>query len=180
MTFVHPLLGLVTPPPEMSTSVAAKALSSLTQNYYPTMQVELDQPARALFCFMRPDGRPSYTPELLRDMSRIQQDIYSATSGAEPFRYVVVGSRVAGTFNLGGDLDLFGTMIRAGAREAAEAISGQGRAFSGPAGLPGGLAGAHEVDVYGARNDRRRSLQLPLKRLILSAETGLTGRCPNS
>lgn len=118
MTFVHPSLGLVTEPTEMSASVAAKALSSLTQNYYPTMQVELDQPARALFCFMRPDGRPSYTPELLRDMSRIQQDIYRARSGAEPFRYVVVGSRVPGTFNLGGDLDLFGAKIRTGAREA--------------------------------------------------------------
>lgn len=118
MAFVHPLLGLVTAPDEMSDSGAAQALSSLTQNYYPTMQVELDRPARALFCFMRPDGRPSYTPELLRDMSRIQRDIYLATSGAEPFRYVVVGSRVAGTFNLGGDLDLFGAKIRAGAREA--------------------------------------------------------------
>ncbi|HTH99868.1 MAG TPA: crotonase/enoyl-CoA hydratase family protein [Acidisoma sp.] len=123
MTFVHPSFGVVTSPTEMSTSVATLALSSLTQNYYPTMQVELDQPAKALFCFMRPDGRPSYTPELLRDMSRIQKDIALATAGAEPFRYVVVGSRVLGTFNLGGDLDLFGAKIRAGARDALRAYA---------------------------------------------------------
>lgn len=117
MTFVHPALGLVTAPEEMSNAAAATALSSLLRNYHPTMQVELDSAARALFCFMRPEGRPSYTPELLRDMSRIQADIHRATVDAEPFRYIVVGSRVPGIFNLGGDLDLFGAKIRARARE---------------------------------------------------------------
>lgn len=105
-------------PAELSSPAATSALSSLVRTYYPTMQVEMDEATRALFCFMRPEGRPSYTPELLRDMSRIQSDIYRATAAGEPFRYVVVGSRVAGTFNLGGDLELFGAQIRAGNREA--------------------------------------------------------------
>ncbi|GAB0116975.1 crotonase/enoyl-CoA hydratase family protein [Acidisoma sp. 7E03] len=117
MTFVNPALGLVTAPEEMSNPATLPALSSLLRNYHPTMQVELDSAARALFCFMRPEGRPSYTPDLLRDMSRIQADIYRATTEAEPFRYVVVGSRVPGIFNLGGDLDLFGAKIRARARD---------------------------------------------------------------
>jgi DSF synthase len=101
------------------------ALANLTSGYYPTMQVELDPHARALFCFMRPDGRPSYTPELLRDMSAIQRDIYCATTAPAPaaFRYVVVGSRIPGAFNLGGDLHLFGAQIRAGNRAALQAYA---------------------------------------------------------
>jgi len=103
-----------------STTSQAQAVAALTSSYYPTMQVELDQHARALFCFMRPEGRPSYTPELLRDMNTIQRDIYRATAApdAVPFRYVVVGSRVPGAFNLGGDLHLFGAQIRAANRDA--------------------------------------------------------------
>lgn len=118
MTYVNPSLGLVTAPSEMSAFAAAEALSALTAGYYPTIQLELDSAAKALFCYMRPAGRPSYTPELLRDMSRIQSNIKLATAAGEPFRYIVVGSRVPGTFNLGGDLDLFGAKIRAGDREA--------------------------------------------------------------
>jgi DSF synthase len=99
-------------------------VTDLTGAYYPTMQVEFDPSAKALFCFMRPDGRPSYTPELLRDMRRIQTGIYAATAtGTPPFRYVVVGSRIAGTFNLGGDLELFGAQIRAGNRDAVRAYA---------------------------------------------------------
>lgn len=123
MTFVNPAIGLVTAPAEMSASVAAKALSTLTTSYYPAIQPQLDTAAKALFCYMRPEGRPSYTPELLRDMSSIQREIYRATSGAEPFRYVVVGSRIPGTFNLGGDLDLFGAKIRSGDAAALRAYA---------------------------------------------------------
>jgi DSF synthase len=118
MTFLQSSINWLTPPSEISDSVAGQALAALTGNYYPTMQVEHDVGAKALFCFMQPDGRPCYTTELLRDMNRIQKDIYLATTGADPFRYVVVGSWVAGTFNLGGDLDLFSAKIREGDREA--------------------------------------------------------------
>jgi DSF synthase len=104
---------------------APAAILTLASAYYPTMQVELDHHAKALFCFMRPEGRPSYTPELLRDMSIIQKSIYRATAGTEPapFRYVVVGSRIPGAFNLGGDLELFERQIRAGDRAALHAYA---------------------------------------------------------
>ena len=97
---------------------SGSAVSALTSGYYPTLQIELDEAAKALVCSMRPQGRPSYTPELLRDLSRMQSDIYLATATACPFRYFVVRSSVPGVFNLGGDLELFGAQIRAGNREA--------------------------------------------------------------
>ena len=101
----------------LASLATGSAVSALTSGYYPTLQIELDESAKALVCSMRPQGRPSYTPELLRDLSRMQSDIYLATATARPFRYFVVRSSVPGVFNLGGDLDLFGAQIRAGNRE---------------------------------------------------------------
>ncbi len=97
-----------------------RPLEKLTSQYFSTMQVEHDAAAQALFCFMRPEGRPSYTPELLRDMAAIQGQIYQAVQagGSAPFRYVVVGSRIDGAFNLGGDLTLFQQSIRDQNRKA--------------------------------------------------------------
>ncbi len=118
MTFVNRTSGLVPASTELSSSPSSHAVSSLTNGYFPTLQIELDNSIKALFCCMRPEGRPSYTPELLRDLSRMQSDIHRATASAEPFRYFVVRSSVPGTFNLGGDLELFGEKIRAGDREA--------------------------------------------------------------
>ncbi|MBW4022558.1 MAG: crotonase/enoyl-CoA hydratase family protein [Proteobacteria bacterium] len=93
-------------------------MSNLTGSYYQTLQVDLDEAAKALVCTMRPEGRPSYTPALLRDLSRMQSEIHRATEAAEPFRYFIVRSSIPGTFNLGGDLDLFGGKIRDGNRKA--------------------------------------------------------------
>jgi DSF synthase len=118
MTYLRSSINWVSPSSDMSDSSAGGALSALTGSYYPTLQLEHDPAARALFCFMRPEGRPSYTPQLLADLSRMQRGIYLATASADPFRYFVVGSRVPGVFNLGGDLDLFSAEIRAGSREA--------------------------------------------------------------
>jgi DSF synthase len=118
MTFINPARRLAVAPNELSSLAASEAMPSLTGTYYPTLQIELDKAAKALFCFMRPEGRPSYTPELLRDLSRMQSEVYLATAAAEPFRYWVLGSSVPGVFNLGGDLDLFGAKIRAGDRDA--------------------------------------------------------------
>lgn len=118
MTFFNKNRGLAPAVTELASHTASSAMSKLTEGYYPTLQIELDESAKALLCTMRPDGRPSYTPELLRDLGRMQNDVYMATANAEPFRYWVLRSGVAGVFNLGGDLDLFGAKIRSGDREA--------------------------------------------------------------
>jgi len=123
MTFFNTARLLAAAPNDLSSMAASTALASLTSGYYPTLQMELDESAKALFCFMRPQGRPSYTPELLRDLSRMQSEVYLATASEQPFRYWVFRSSVPGVFNLGGDLELFGNQIRAGNREGLRAYA---------------------------------------------------------
>ena len=72
----------------------------------------------ALWTFMRPSGRPSFTPPMLRDFEDWQRLIVeNFGSGQVPLRYLVLGSRARGVFCFGGDLQLFERMIRAGDRE---------------------------------------------------------------
>jgi DSF synthase len=72
----------------------------------------------ALWTFMRPSGRPSFTPPMLRDFEAWQRLIVeNFGSGQAPLRYLVLGSRAPGVFCFGGDLQLFERMIRSGDRE---------------------------------------------------------------
>jgi DSF synthase len=72
----------------------------------------------ALWTFMRPSGRPSFTPPMLRDFDSWQRLIVETFgSGQVPLRYLVLGSRAPGVFCFGGDLQLFEQLIRAGDRE---------------------------------------------------------------
>ena len=66
-----------------------------------------------LWTYMSPEGRPSFTPALLRDFES-WQDLIEAGFGPEkvPLRYLVLGSRSADVFCFGGDLDLFQQLIR--------------------------------------------------------------------
>lgn len=81
------------------------------------LDVEFDETTRACWCFMKPNGRPSYTPGLLRDLDTLQQAIKKEStearaSGEQPVQYFVLGSRIPGIFNLGGDLTLLAHHIR--------------------------------------------------------------------
>ena len=90
---------------------------------YDTLAVEVDPEARTYWCTMLPQGRGSFSPQMLQDMRGVQRSIKRmfterAHEAQRPFDYFVVNSRVPGTFNLGGDLELFADKIRAGDREA--------------------------------------------------------------
>jgi len=90
---------------------------------YDTLDVEIDPEARTYWCTMLPQGRGSFSPQMLQDMRGVQRSIKRmfterAHEAQRPFDYFVVNSRVPGTFNLGGDLELFADKIRAGDREA--------------------------------------------------------------
>jgi DSF synthase len=90
---------------------------------YDTLAVEVDPEARTYWCTMLPQGRGSFSPQMLADMRDVQRTIKRmfterAHEPQRPFDYFVVNSRVPGTFNLGGDLELFADKIRAGDREA--------------------------------------------------------------
>lgn len=86
------------------------------------LDVEFDRETRACWCFMKPVGRPSYTHGLLRDLDTLQQAIKrtcgDARGGDLPVQYFVLGSRIPGIFNLGGDLTLLSRFIRTRDRHA--------------------------------------------------------------
>lgn len=79
------------------------------------LDVSIDAELATYWCRMRPQGRPSYTPELLRGLSDMQDSLVNLfASGAErPFDYFVVSSLRPSVFNLGGDLALFSQLIAA-------------------------------------------------------------------
>jgi hypothetical protein len=85
--------------------------------HYTELEVELDPDTKTFWCFQQPRGAPSYTPSLLRDLSKMQRSIkslYAQFSQHEdrPIRYFVVASRPTQIFNLGGDLKLLTGLIR--------------------------------------------------------------------
>jgi len=83
------------------------------------LEVTWEERAGALWTFMRPRGRPSYNLDLLEDFHAWQRGIVAAFADRpHDLRYLLVGSRTSGVFNLGGDLDLFAANIRAGNRQA--------------------------------------------------------------
>jgi DSF synthase len=73
----------------------------------------------ALWTHMRPAGRPSFTPAMLRDFDTWQRLISSNFGeGRAALRYLILGSRAPGVFCFGGDLALFQQLIRTGDRQA--------------------------------------------------------------
>lgn len=74
-----------------------------------------------LWTYMRPKGRPSFTPPMLGDFEAWQR-LISAGFGPDkvPLRYLVLGSRAPGVFCFGGDLTLFQELIRKRDRKGLE------------------------------------------------------------
>lgn len=71
-----------------------------------------------LWTFMRPEGRPSFTPSMLHDFEAWQRLIVENFGpGQVPLRYLVLGSRAPGVFCFGGDLQLFERLIRSRDRD---------------------------------------------------------------
>jgi len=82
------------------------------------LDVLYDSDACALWTFMRPLGRPSFTRAMLSDFEQWQGLIgdHFGPNGL-PLKYLILGSRSPGVFCFGGDLELFHHLIREGNRE---------------------------------------------------------------
>ena len=68
---------------------------------------------QSLWTYMRPSGRPSFTPAMLTgftDWQRLISDNFGP--GKIPLRFLILGSRAPGVFCFGGDLELFQQFIR--------------------------------------------------------------------
>jgi len=83
------------------------------------LEVTWDEAAGALWTFMRPRGRPSYNLDFLDDFHAWQRGILATFENRpDDLRFLLLGSRTPGVFNLGGDLNLFAEKIRARDRQA--------------------------------------------------------------
>lgn len=94
------------------------------KNRYPVydqLDVLLDTDGATCWAFMRPVGRPCFTPELLSEIQDLQTSIRSQyrwceAGGKASLKYVILGSHTPGVFSLGGDLELFQSCIRSADR----------------------------------------------------------------
>lgn len=83
------------------------------------LEVTWEEQIGALWTFMRPRGRPSYTLDFLDDFHAWQRGISAAFANRpDDLHYLLLGSRTPGVFSLGGDLDHFVGKIRARDRQA--------------------------------------------------------------
>lgn len=84
------------------------------------LDVLYEDRSATLWTYMRPSGRPSFTPTMLGDFEQWQGLIEHGfgKEGSPPLRYLVLGSRSQDVFCFGGDLDLFQRLIRDQNREA--------------------------------------------------------------
>ena len=81
------------------------------------LDVRWDGVEETLWTWMTPHDRPNFNPAMLRDFERWQAEIGNEFGGAAArIKYLVLGSRFPGIFNLGGDLDLFAGFISSGDR----------------------------------------------------------------
>lgn len=93
---------------DLTKNLHARRLFELEQ-----LEVTWDQQTSALWTFMRPRGRPSYNSDLLEDFHAWQRGIVANFEDyPNDLKYLLLGSRTSGIFNLGGDLDLFTAKIR--------------------------------------------------------------------
>lgn len=77
------------------------------------LDVLYDNRAAALWSYMRPEGRPSFTSSMLSDFESWQHLISDGFGeGKVPLRYLILGSRSKDVFCYGGDLHLFQKLIR--------------------------------------------------------------------
>jgi DSF synthase len=108
--------------PDQRNAGSAVRPTCLSTKYH-ELDLTFDPVDKAVWCYMRPQGPPSFTRSLLAELialrKSIQRDFAVLASGAEPpVHYFVGASRLPGVFNLGGDLDFFVDKILAGDRTA--------------------------------------------------------------
>ena len=95
-------------PSKAGAAVAAVNLSEFDLHY--------DAEEKILWSYFDFAGKPCFRPEVLEQTQRVQRLVRDLTAdaadGEPPLRYVVMGSRMPGVWNLGGDLEFFAEHIR--------------------------------------------------------------------
>lgn len=110
------------PLPDAEESLIADAATRLSvpERLFALKELDVlyDADRRALWTFMCPKERPSFTPSMLGDFQQWQSLIAAHFGpGRVPLDFLVLGSRSPGVFCFGGDLALFQHLIRTRNRE---------------------------------------------------------------
>jgi len=81
---------------------------------YSQLSTFYDEKYQLMWCFMHASPRPCFTPVLLDEISRFHGTVVSQNTSSEGRKtcYIAWASDVPGVFNLGGDLNLFRTLIQ--------------------------------------------------------------------
>ena len=89
------------------------------ENQYSQLKTHYDSKYKIGWFLMKGEPRPCFTPTLLNDLRSYLGNVKAemAYSANEKYDYLVVGSDVEGIFNLGGDLNLFRSLIQEKNRE---------------------------------------------------------------
>jgi len=109
-TYIDGATALATARPEALSEGDASELN------LPELDAVLDRNAKIYWLYMRPEGKPSFTFGLVRDVKAATDHLGGLFAnnfeGEAPARYTVMASRMPGIFNLGGDLRSFANLIR--------------------------------------------------------------------
>ncbi|HVY06640.1 MAG TPA: crotonase/enoyl-CoA hydratase family protein [Burkholderiales bacterium] len=115
-------------PQELLAPAPASAQPSVspTTEYFFSEQLSslYDREQHAMWLRWNPSPRPNFNPELLQDLDRYCRFLTHSKGTIDcqgermPLEYTVLASRVPGVFNLGGDLNLFKSLIDAKNRDA--------------------------------------------------------------
>lgn len=91
-----------------------------SRHQYQQLSTYYDEKYKIGWFYMKGAPRPCFTPTLLNDLSLYLSTVKAemAETDNEKYDYLVVGSKVEGVFNLGGDLDLFMELIERRDRQA--------------------------------------------------------------
>ena len=154
------------------------------------MEVEFDHGQGTVWCHMTPNPRPCFNAALLQEVIGLKHVIHRAGLDSQALmerpHFVVFGSRIPGVFNLGGDLNLFRTLIeqhdRAGLETYARACIDASYAVSSGWDLPlttislvqgtalgGGMEGALAANVVVAE----RGVQMGLPEVLFNLFPGM-------
>lgn len=194
MTFVHTDNNQLAPGdlgPAARSYAGGQAVRAIRDISYENIRLDIDTPNSTCWCFMEPVGKPSYTHELMEDISRMQKAITRTFASlpdpaAAPFSWFVMASAVPGIYNLGGDLGHFAQRIRSRDLEAmrhyghvaVEAIHRNAVAFDSPVvtmalvqgdALGGGFEHALSFDLIVAE----RSAKMGLPEILFNMFPGM-------
>lgn len=95
-------------------------LQTLESQQYEQLSTFYDEKYKIGWFYMEGSPRPCFTPTLLNELTDYLASVKKemAETNNQKYDYLVVGSKVDGVFNLGGDLDLFMQLIEQRNRQA--------------------------------------------------------------